>query len=101
MSDGRPLLTAREVAELLSVSTETVLRWTRLGDVPAFRLPGGALRFRLDELELWLEERAVGATGRACHRPALAAPVTKLARGPTLRASPTPPRHAAPTERDE
>jgi excisionase family DNA binding protein len=52
------LMTAREVADLLGVSTETVLRWTRRGDLPAIRLPGGAIRFRVDELEEWLARRA-------------------------------------------
>jgi excisionase family DNA binding protein len=52
------LLTAREVAELLGVSTETVLRWTRRGDLPAIRLPGGAIRFREDNLDAWLMARA-------------------------------------------
>jgi excisionase family DNA binding protein len=54
------LLTAREVGELLGVSSETVLRWTRRGDLPGFRLPGGALRFRSDDLDLWLSQRATG-----------------------------------------
>ena len=53
-----PLLTARQVAELLGVSTESVLRWTRSGKLPAIRLPGGAIRFRDDELDAWLRERA-------------------------------------------
>jgi excisionase family DNA binding protein len=52
------LLTAREVGERLSVSTETVLRWTRSGKLPGFRLPGGALRYREDALALWLDERS-------------------------------------------
>ena len=52
------LLTARQVADRLGVSTETVLRWTRRGDLPGFRLPGGALRFREDDLEHWLALRA-------------------------------------------
>jgi excisionase family DNA binding protein len=52
------LLTARQVADLLGVSTETVLRWTRRGDLPAIRLPGGAIRFREDELDEWLVARA-------------------------------------------
>jgi excisionase family DNA binding protein len=52
------LLTARELAELLGVSTETVLRWTRRGTLPAIRLPGGAIRFRQDELDAWLDLRA-------------------------------------------
>ena len=41
-----PLRTAREVAEQLGVWTETVLRWTRRGTLPAIRLPGGAIRYR-------------------------------------------------------
>jgi excisionase family DNA binding protein len=53
-----PLLTARQVAELLGVSAETVLRWTRRGQLPAFRLPGGALRYRAEALEQWLGEHA-------------------------------------------
>lgn len=52
------LLTAREVAEQLSVSNETILRWTRCGELPAIRFPGGALRFREDALDAWLTKRA-------------------------------------------
>ncbi len=54
---ARGLLTARQVAELLSVSTETVLRWVRRGDLPGFRLPSGQLRFRLEAIEAWLADR--------------------------------------------
>jgi len=52
-----PLLTAREVADLLDVSAETVLRWTRRGELPAIKLPGGAIRFREDKIDAWLVER--------------------------------------------
>lgn len=52
-----PLLTARALADLLEVSAETVLRWTRRGELPAIRLPGGAVRFREDEIEAWLASR--------------------------------------------
>ncbi len=55
------LLTAREVGDLLGVSAETVLRWTRRGDLPALRLPSGALRYREPELDAWLAERATTA----------------------------------------
>ncbi len=51
------LLTARHVAEVVGVSPETILRWVRRGDLPAIRLPGGAVRFRPDEIEAWLAER--------------------------------------------
>src|SRR5690242_8340701 len=56
-SDG-PLLTARAVADRLGVSTESVLRWTRCGRLPGFRLPGGALRYRAADLDAWLARRA-------------------------------------------
>ena len=57
------MMTAREVAEELSVCTETVLRWTRQGKLPGFRLPGGALRYREDDLLEWLEDRQVKEDG--------------------------------------
>jgi excisionase family DNA binding protein len=67
------LLTAREVAELLGVSAETVLRWHRAGKLPAIPLPSGAIRFREDALEAWLEQRAATVRGvvehPAGHRP--------------------------------
>jgi excisionase family DNA binding protein len=52
------LITARQVAELLGVSAETVLRWTRKGTLPAIRLPGGAIRYREDALDQWLRARS-------------------------------------------
>ena len=57
------LLTARVVAERLGLCTETVLAWVRAGKLPAFRLPGGAIRFREDELDAWLTERATSRRG--------------------------------------
>jgi excisionase family DNA binding protein len=55
------LLTARAVAGMLDVHAETVLRWTRQGKLPAIRLPSGAIRYRVDELEQWLSEHATSA----------------------------------------
>jgi excisionase family DNA binding protein len=55
------LMTAREVADLLGVSPETILRWTRRGVLPAIRLPGGALRYREDDLHQWLEHAGYSA----------------------------------------
>lgn len=57
------LLTARHVADLLGVSAETVLRWTRRGELPAIRLPGGAIRYREDDLNGWIEKRATTSRG--------------------------------------
>jgi excisionase family DNA binding protein len=68
------LLTARAVADMLDVSPETVLRWTRRGELPGIRLPGGAIRFRADEVEDWLEERATTSRGKCHPTPLVAAP---------------------------
>lgn len=52
------LLTAREVAENLALTPETVLNWQRTGKLPAIKLPSGQIRFRPDELDAWLAARA-------------------------------------------
>ena len=49
------LLKVRDVADRLGLSRSTVLRYHAAGILPGFRLPGGALRFREDELDAWLE----------------------------------------------
>ena len=53
------LLTAREVALVLGVSAETVLRYCRCGKLPGFRLPSGQLRIREEELDEWLERARI------------------------------------------
>jgi excisionase family DNA binding protein len=50
------LLTARELGELLGFSAGTIVDWSEAGKLPAFKI-GGRLRFRLSEVEAWLEER--------------------------------------------
>ncbi len=50
------LLRVRDVAELLDVSSETVLRRIRAGQLPAIRIATNALRVREDELDAWLEQ---------------------------------------------
>ena len=52
------LLTAREVAECLSLSPETVLSWARSGDLPSFKLPSGQIRFSEEALDAWLLARS-------------------------------------------
>ena len=56
MSDR--LLTTREVAAFLGLSSETVLRRYRAGELPGIRLGSNVLRFRESELEAWLESRS-------------------------------------------
>jgi len=57
------LLTARAVANTLDVCTETVLRWIRNGQLPALRLPGGAIRISERALDDWLKSRATPSRG--------------------------------------
>ena len=50
------LLTVRDVAELVGLSTESVLRRWRAGEIPGFRLSSNVLRFDPSEIEHWLED---------------------------------------------
>jgi excisionase family DNA binding protein len=54
------LLTAREVADIIGMNPETILRWTRRGEFEGVvvRLPGGAIRFREEQFDAWLTKRA-------------------------------------------
>lgn len=63
------LLTARAVADTLGVSAETVLRWTRRGELPAIRLPGGAIRYRGEQLDAWLAARELHDDGEELPSP--------------------------------
>lgn len=56
MSDR--LLTTRQVADVLGLSPETVLRRYRAGELRGIRLASNVLRFRESELEAWLAERS-------------------------------------------
>ena len=55
MEGGGAFLTVREVADRLHVTTATVQRWTRNGELPHFKLPGGRLRYDPHEIQLWLD----------------------------------------------
>jgi len=51
------LLTTREVADALGVSSATVLRRWRAGELPGFRIASNCLRFDQTEINGWLQER--------------------------------------------
>jgi hypothetical protein len=66
------LLTAREVADRYRVHPETVLRWHRLGYVPAVRLPGtarGRLQFREADLDAYDAAHTTAAPVREAPTP--------------------------------
>jgi excisionase family DNA binding protein len=54
------LLTAREVAALMRVSTMTVYRLIKAGELPAIRV-GKHLRIRSEEVTAYLDRRVVRA----------------------------------------
>jgi predicted DNA-binding transcriptional regulator AlpA len=50
------LITRREVVQITGRSPSTIYRDEKAGHFPARRrLPGGAARWRLDEIEAWLD----------------------------------------------
>lgn len=59
-SGGERLLTTRDVAELLGLSPDAVLRRWRAGELPGFRLSSKVLRFRESEVLAWLEGHREG-----------------------------------------
>jgi excisionase family DNA binding protein len=51
----KPLSTAREIAEILGVSTWTVYDWSRSGRIPAIRATPRVVRFDVDAVLAALE----------------------------------------------
>lgn len=91
MSELDRLLTARVLAELLGVSPETVLRWTRRGELHGIRLPSGAIRYRPADLEKWMNVHSTEGRGEE-----LTPASTTLARGVTY----APPASTTKEEHD-
>jgi hypothetical protein len=57
------LLTQREAAVVLRLSTRTLERWRVAGIGPRFvRLPGGSIRYRHQDIEADVAARVVGST---------------------------------------
>jgi excisionase family DNA binding protein len=57
---NEPLLTARQVAEVLGMSAAWVLDRFEAGELPGFKLSGRAVRFRASEVAAWLEGKRRG-----------------------------------------
>ena len=85
------LLTAAEVAELLSLSPCTVLDRFQAGELPGFRLfgrKGGPVRFRLSEIEAVLGPWRLNGPGAGGE--VSPTPTAHPTRGVVYEASPTP-----------
>ena len=60
-----PLLTAKQVAELLGCRVNSVYELAGRGELPSYKVAGVGRRFRETEIERWLEaQRAPGAVTR-------------------------------------
>jgi len=73
-----PLLTLKEVCELLKVHPSTVYKLTREGTIPGFRI-GSEWRFHKEAIMRWMDQRSreaqqvrtaieIGANGTTRHR---------------------------------
>ena len=55
--DAEHLVTARELADYLGLTADTILDWFEAGKLPGFKVGGRAVRFRPSEIEMWLDAR--------------------------------------------
>jgi excisionase family DNA binding protein len=79
-----PLLSARQLAELLGFSPDTIVDWAEAGSVPAFKI-GGRLRFRESEVMDWLETKRASGGGDGAP-----VPFQPPAQGRSLSVAPVP-----------
>ena len=56
-STDQEWLSSTEASERLGVHLTTLRRWADAGSIPCFRTPGGHRRFRVSDLEAWVEGR--------------------------------------------
>ena len=54
---GAPLLTAVQVAELLSVPKPRVWSMSRRGEIPTVRIGPREVRYRAEDIERWIARR--------------------------------------------
>ena len=104
------LLKTWQVADLLGVSTETILRWTRQGKLRGFPISTRAMRYRPEDVDAFLEAhatagaepRGVSPAPRGARQPEVS-PLVDSADGAGLssRLSPVPLRPGAAQREEE
>jgi excisionase family DNA binding protein len=52
---GTTLLTDSEAADILRLTPRQVARLAKRGELPSVQLPGGEVRYDLDDLRAWVE----------------------------------------------
>jgi excisionase family DNA binding protein len=83
-----PMMTARQVAELLGVHENWVYDQAVGGDLPSYKI-GGARRFQPEEVQRWIAEH------REAERPSTRAPRAKVRNVDKTRRTRRRPRSAA------
>jgi excisionase family DNA binding protein len=51
------MVRARDVANMANVSLQTVLKWAREGKIPHHRISSRCLRFSIEEINHWLQQK--------------------------------------------
>lgn len=51
-------LTPLEVANILKLHKQTIIKWAASGKIPSYKIGYKDLRFKLDEVLKWIEQRA-------------------------------------------
>jgi excisionase family DNA binding protein len=59
---GPAAMTVRDVAGYLNVDEKTIYRLAKRGEIPGFKV-AGTWRFRLEDIERWIEERKARVAG--------------------------------------
>jgi excisionase family DNA binding protein len=54
----KKLLTPEDLSDILQVKLSTIYYWTHIGKIPFMKI-GKALRFREDEILIWLRKKEV------------------------------------------
>ena len=62
------LLTAVEIADMLSIKVQTVYTMARRGELEKVKLSRKCLRFRADDVERFINRKIVAFTVSACDR---------------------------------
>ena len=51
------MVKAKDIAQLANVSLQTVLKWAREGKIPHHRISARCLRFSIEEVNHWLQQK--------------------------------------------
>ena len=51
------MVKARDIAQMANVSLQTVLKWAREGKIPHHRISARCLRFSIEEVNHWLQQK--------------------------------------------